>query len=458
MDAQPFVLHLFLIGMLCAAAGWFWARVTARQGWSRGQTLLTVAVPIAFIHLFATTGSGDSPDLSAVVPYDCHINLVMKPCPPHSEATGDCIGVVVNNSPAARACRLIRMGLLLPEYWRGWWVLLWAVASGIGILLANRTSLARAKSNRQHNDRHNALVLSMWLLTSLFTALAISGFATHERTVSRYVGENMRHGSNGCGMIWDLERDYGNTILQYWFGFLWEGCENAPLSVWMAAVLLPVIGVSTIAWLLLRGAHHLRSRLVLVTQSISGVAAAFCFFSILARYGAIADELGTQRDSLPLLRLEWFSFLICVIALGAFSTIFRRGFEQRLPWLLLLLGALSTLRYLAELSTRTAFYWPLTSLPALRHLSQDRWYLAAAALSVVLVYARSWAERTNWIPARAAAICAVLAALAFGVAQSLAQDSWKATPYEWQKPRRSRPATSLPPMPSAGKSNCSSRS
>ena len=433
MDAQPFVLHLFLIGMLCAAAGWFWARVTARQGWSRGQTLLTVAVPIAFVHLFATTGSGDSPSGSAVVLYDCHIAVTNNPCPSPSEVTSDCIRLAVEKTPAGRACKLVRMGLLFPEYWRGWWVALWALASGIGMLIANRTNRAHATSRPHRNGERNALVSSLWLLTSLFTALAISGFATHERTVSHYIGENMSRRLDGCGTAWDLEYVDGNSVLRYWFAFLWEGCENAPLSIWVAAGLLLVVGTSTFIWGLFRRAQNTRSGLILVTQSVSAAAAAFCFASILARYGTIADELGAQRDSLSFLKLEWFSFLICVLALGVFSVICHRGFEQRLSWLVLLLGTLSTLRYFAEVGVRNAFYWPLTSLPALRHLSQDRWYLAAAALSVVLVYARSWAERTNWIPARAAAICAVLAAIAFGVAQSLAQDSWKVTPYEWQK-------------------------
>ncbi|MGC4063412.1 MAG: hypothetical protein QM784_01910 [Polyangiaceae bacterium] len=265
-------------------------------------------------------------------------------------------------------------------------------------------------------------------------ALAIGGVVAKDRAVSRYVAEHVNRGGNDCSTTWHLLESHSNRVTDYWFSLPWVGCERAPLATALSSGVLVASAIVAFVAVATRRAPKFHRRLIGVTQVTVGAIALLCLIDVFGRYENILQEGGTFGDSLPLLKLEGFAFLLTYIVLAAFSMAFSELPLQRLLWLPPLLGGLSAVRYLAEDSTREAFYWPSTTLPQLEHLAQDRWYLGAAGLSLALAQMPTLPLRLKWRNVMLAVPVVILASGALVVAERAMNEAWSVRCLSWQAP------------------------
>jgi hypothetical protein len=394
------VPRLFAIAILCGLCGFLWAKLTQSFGWSLWKSLLSLTVPLAIIHLFVVTGSAT-----------------------WVESDAWSLGEPLLTTKELR--RFLHLGLLTPPYWSHWWALLWGTSCAVGVLIVGTRGW-------RHKDVSVPGQLPYWGVVSGLAALAISGAVAKDRVISRYVAEHVNSGTNDCGVTWNIGETDSTRVIKYWFTFPWEGCERAPLATKLSAGVLVASIVIAFVCIATRRAKKFQRTLILGTQLTVGSVALLCLVGVLRRYETIINEGGTWRDSLPLFKLEEFAFLLCCLVLCSFSIIFSEFPQQRLLWLPPLLGGLSAVRYLAENSHHTPYYWPFRTRPQLEHLAQDRWYLAAAGLSLVLAQMPKFPVRAKW---RGVIVAVPVIILAIGTtvfAERVMKEAWavKCLPYQ----------------------------
>jgi hypothetical protein len=322
----------------------------------------------------------------------------------------------------------VHLGLLTPHYWSHGWVALWCTSCAIGVLLFDA-------QDKQLKGVAETSELPHWWVVSGLVALAISGAVAKDRVISRYVAEHVTRGSNDCVTNWHLLESYANRVIDYWFSLPWMDCVRTPMAMKMSAWVLVASASVAFLCVAVRRFRAFQRKLILGTQMIGGSIALLCLADVIRRHHSILEEGGTLGDSLPLMKLEGFAFLLSCLVLCSFSMVFSRSQLQRLLWLPPLLGGLPAVRYLAEDSTREAFYWPSTTLPQLEHLSQDRWYLAAAAISLVLVQLPSRPIRAQWRNIMLAVPAIILATVALVVAERAMAEAWTVKCLTWQEPQ-----------------------